>query len=194
MGLTANVVPNAPILSSWGNTIRDRTIQYFASAAERTAQWVSPPDGAFSWLDDVAELQVYNASTWISLTAKTAEVLTAQTTTSTAYADLATAGPQVTILCGGKALVTVSAEGSLNTAPDISFAAVAVSGATTRAAADDYGTVIGHPVANVTIGGHSTFEMAGLTPGSNTFKLRYRTTGGSTATFLRRRISVVGVP
>lgn len=65
MGLTANVVANTPILSGWGNEIRDRTVQNFTSATQRSSQWPSPPDGAVSWLADINALQVYDGTTWL---------------------------------------------------------------------------------------------------------------------------------
>lgn len=49
MGLTNNVVDGDVILASWGNQgIRDRTMQQFASVAERDSQWpsASAPNGA----------------------------------------------------------------------------------------------------------------------------------------------------
>lgn len=64
MGFTADVVADAPIASSWGNEIRNRTIQRFASVAERTSQWPSPPEGALSYVDDSDRLFVYTGSAW----------------------------------------------------------------------------------------------------------------------------------
>lgn len=64
MGLTANVVAGAPVLSTWGNEIRDRTVQPFASAAERSAQWPTPPEGATSYLRDLDVFQVYDGTVW----------------------------------------------------------------------------------------------------------------------------------
>ena len=64
MGLTANVVANAPILSTWGNEIRDRTVQPFTNAAERSAQWTAPPEGAISYLRDVDRVEFYNGTAW----------------------------------------------------------------------------------------------------------------------------------
>jgi len=46
MGYTPNVVDGNIILASWGNEVRDRTRQVFATAAERDAQWAAPPNGA----------------------------------------------------------------------------------------------------------------------------------------------------
>lgn len=46
MALTPNVVDGAIIQASWGNQIRDRSNQIFATTAERDQQWAAPPDGA----------------------------------------------------------------------------------------------------------------------------------------------------
>lgn len=67
MALTPNVVAGAPILSAWGNEIRDRTVQRFASAAARTSGWVAPPVGASSVLDDTpGVVWVYTGTTWLA--------------------------------------------------------------------------------------------------------------------------------
>lgn len=64
MGLIANVIPNAPIASAWGNAIRDRTVQSFASAAERDAQWTAPPSGAVCVTTDTYTLWLYAGTAW----------------------------------------------------------------------------------------------------------------------------------
>ena len=64
MGLTPNVVANTPILSTWGNEVRDRSLQNFATAAERAAQWLAPPEGAISYLRDVDRIDVYTGTAW----------------------------------------------------------------------------------------------------------------------------------
>jgi len=81
MALTPNVVANAPILSSWGNEIRNRSVQVFASAAERTSQWPSPPEGAPSYLVDTPGVTwVYSSSTWRPSAARGVPVAPALTT------------------------------------------------------------------------------------------------------------------
>lgn len=67
MALTPNVVSNTPITSAWGNEIRDRTVQKFATAAERTAQWPAPPVGAVSTLaTNPNTLYVWTGAAWVS--------------------------------------------------------------------------------------------------------------------------------
>jgi hypothetical protein len=64
MGLTSNVASGAPVTSAWGNEIRDRSVQVFDSAAQRTAQWTAPPEGAVSYLKDVDRLDFYTGTAW----------------------------------------------------------------------------------------------------------------------------------
>ncbi len=64
MAKTPDVVDGGIIQSSWGNEIRNRTIQVFASAAERASQWPTPPRGAISYLNDVGNLWVHNGTAW----------------------------------------------------------------------------------------------------------------------------------
>lgn len=65
MARQADVVANTPILSSWGNMVRDRTVVPFTNAAERTAQWPTPALGAHSVLQDrPGLLWYYDGATW----------------------------------------------------------------------------------------------------------------------------------
>lgn len=117
------------------------------------------------------------------------EVNVSQTTTSASYVDLATVGPVVTLNCGATAMAWVACNLS-NSGANLCIVSVAVSGATTRAASDDYALA---PVAVSGFQGQfgTVLVFEGLTPGSNTFTMKYRTTGG-TATFTRRQMSVLG--
>ena len=112
-----------------------------------------------------------------------------QTTTSTTYTDLATVGPAVTVTAGGSALVMWSAELENDTAGGASFVGVAVSGATTSAAADDHAMFYRTTTAGYIIG-MSYVYLQGLTAGSNTFTLKYRVSAG-TGTFRLRRLAVI---
>lgn len=69
MARQADVVAGAPILASWGNTLRDRSIVPFTSAAERTSQWLTPAEGAMSYLADVDTVYVYTGSAWVPVAA-----------------------------------------------------------------------------------------------------------------------------
>jgi hypothetical protein len=113
-------------------------------------------------------------------------VLTSQSTASTSYTDLATPGPSVTITTGTRALVMVQTEAVIN-AVALHAASYEVSGATTVAASDSW-AVTDSDAHNMTRTSCHLHE--GLTAGSNTFKMKYRVTGG-TGTWRYRIIMVM---
>lgn len=119
---------------------------------------------------------------------QTSTVLTAETTASTSFTDLATSGPAVTCTTGTQAIVLLTAQGEVNAATQ-SYAAYAVSSATTIAAGDDHASVVSSPASGQP-GRQSIVEMPTLTAGSNVFTMKYRTVSG-TATFRRRTITVI---
>jgi len=49
----------------WGNPLWDQSIQTFASAAARTAQFPAPLQGAVTWLEDSKRLEVFNGTAWV---------------------------------------------------------------------------------------------------------------------------------
>jgi hypothetical protein len=129
---------------------------------------------------------VWSAAT---LRTDTATVATNQTTTTAAYTDLATPGPAVTVTTGTKALVIFSAA-TYNSGVQTNRIGVAVSGATTVAASNAYSGAADTPSAGAASQVTQAFLLTGLTAGSNTFTLKFYTTGG-TAAFATRFITVV---
>lgn len=122
----------------------------------------------------------------------TATVSTTQTRTSTSYGDLATVGPAVTVTTGANAIVMTSSVVQNNTASENTYFSYAVSGATTISADVDgeawlYSSAAGQGARIGMVNMNTT-----LTPGSNTFTMKYRVTGG-TGTFLNRRIIVIAL-
>lgn len=127
-----------------------------------------------------------------------ATVATTETTTSTTYTDLATVGPSVTLIVGpsGQALITISALSFRVAINNSAWISVDVSGASTVAASDtnsaecsnlNYGSGSGLALAAC----HSrTFLLTGLTPGSTTFRMKYRIDGGTAYSFFNRSIAV----
>lgn len=113
-----------------------------------------------------------------------AEVTTSETTTSTAYTDLATSGPAVTVTTGTVAMVSLRGEIFNSAAGNASIMSFAISGATTSAAADAKSVYV-KGTAAFGIGG--VFRATGLTAGSNTFTAKYRVDAG-TGTFVNRQI------
>lgn len=122
--------------------------------------------------------------------AEATPVATAQTTGSTSYVALATAGPAITVTTGTRALVFWGANMSNATANVGSNMSVAVSGATTIAASNSWRCCInGYTAAN---GARAcSFYMFTLTAGSNTFTALYRSDTASLSTFSDRSLMVM---
>lgn len=125
------------------------------------------------------------------LAAKSATVATSETTTSATYANLTTPGPAVTLVTGTQALITLNATLANNTQNAVAYMGVAVSGATTIAAADTQAIAFQAPAANAVSAAGSTFLVTGLTAGVNTFTAKYRVPSG-TGTYSNRQI--IGQP
>lgn len=120
-------------------------------------------------------------------------VATNETTTSTSYTDLATAGPSVAVIIGSTGRAWVSMHGAIANATGAlaSYFGFAVSGATSIAAND--ATAIGFtaPVASGGIRTGTTVLLTGLNAGSTTFTAKYRMDPGTgPARFVDRRIAV----
>jgi hypothetical protein len=62
-----DVVPGGTIATSWGNPIRDRTVQRYASAAARDASVPVPIDGDVAWLTGTSDLTMFNGSVWLTM-------------------------------------------------------------------------------------------------------------------------------
>jgi hypothetical protein len=126
-------------------------------------------------------------------------VATSQTTTSTTYTDLTTAGPavSVTIPASGKALVILTGQLSNNGSGDQAFMGYAVSGVTTVAAADSRALMMrnygGSTTPFISVQASATYLVSGLNAGSNTFTAKYRV-DSSTGTFVNRNIIVIPLP
>ena len=118
-------------------------------------------------------------------------VLTSETTTSTTFTNLATVGPAVTIDTGPYALVLTHCQVS-NSGTGSAYAGVEVTGDSSIAPALNRAVnVIG--AAGATVGASTAVlytDGLTLTPGSNTFTMKYRVSSG-TGTFADRRIIVL---
>jgi hypothetical protein len=120
----------------------------------------------------------------------TSTVATSESTTVTAYGDLTTVGPYVTAVVGGsgRALVVASASITTPSNPDGAAMSVAVSGASTVAAAAGSRELF----TDGTHSGSRLILFAGLTPGTTVFTAKYRSqTSGSTGTFADRVLLVL---
>ena len=125
-----------------------------------------------------------------SITTATATVATSQSTSSTTYTDLATAGPAVTLTTGTKVLVFTNTEVS-TAAGRYVFADFAISGATTRAASDDTCIKMGTDADSMQ-SRNGVANLMTVTAGSNTFTMKYRVNAG-TNSFINRTIVVVAL-
>lgn len=137
---------------------------------------------------------IYNGSVWVCTTAVGASSTTSGTTTSTSYATTLTGDAtaiSVTLVTGTSALVSLFANTQNTNAAVLVYASVSVSGAGTVAASDGNSAYMNHN-ANYWTPLSRTFVMTGLTAGTNTFTLNYKT-GANTATFNPRSLVVTGI-
>ncbi len=119
----------------------------------------------------------------------TANVVTQETTASTTFTDLATAGPSVTVTTGTLVYIMFTVESFNTGAGGENVVGYAVSGASALGASATRALKLTSSAASdkIQVGWG---EVRAVTAGSNTFKLQYLVSSG-TGTFLRRRISVI---
>ena len=195
LNLAASVT-SADIVSVKQSQISDFV---FTTEAARDAAITSPTEGMRAYLtaptipaatgDTYAGVPtgiqtIYNGSVWVCVTEIGATTNTTGTTGSTSYTPTLTGGgtnPSVTLVTGTQALVSLSV--SLNNDATLSIPAMsfAVSGATTLAAADAQGFGINISGSGREAHASRTLVITGLTAGTNTFTLNYKTTIGNTS-------------
>ena len=141
---------------------------------------------------------IYNGSVWVCVTEVGARNdATNTTTSSTSYVSTLTndaTAISVTLVTGTTALVSISVYQTGTGVTQTLSSTVAVSGATTIAAADSNATTCDYNV-NYAGGQQSTrvFVFDGLTAGTNTFTLNYKTSAGSNVGFYKRALTVKGI-
>lgn len=123
----------------------------------------------------------------------TARVATTETTTLTGFTDLTTPGPTVTVETGTRCLLFVSSSMMVGGVSDRgAVVGIAISGATSREASD---CPIQLNYDGITLDNRLRFGTSGLlddlTPGDNTFTLKYSSGSGQLATFLDRFIAAL---
>jgi hypothetical protein len=167
----------------------------FGGAGEKTLA-----EGQLAYIEASDVVQYYDGTSWKTLapggvTASAgAYVSTGQTTTSTSFTDLATAGPSVTLTTGTTVIVATTSlhsntSANANANQGNNYHGFSVSGASTVGAADGY-SARGPQIHNShTYGRTSVMYVSGLTAGSNTFTSKYRVQDG-TGTFSERHITV----
>ncbi len=129
------------------------------------------------------------ANIYVGSGATTSTILTDESTASTSYVDLATAGPSITLTTGTSATIWTSV-GCMYTAsaPVTGHVSVVVSGATTVAVSDNYAMYPSGTVNNTCTAGARSINFTGLNPGQNTFKMQYKVESG-TGHFQNRTIT-----
>jgi hypothetical protein len=119
-----------------------------------------------------------------------ASVLTSESTSSTAYADLATVGPQVTVSTGSLALVLFSSRIGNSLTNGAAEVSVAVSGASSVAANANWSIKLDGIASTNNLRNGCAHMFSGLTPGTNTFTMKYLV-GSGTGTFAARELIVL---
>ena len=193
----------------WNANVRDNSIMgqpVYLNEAARDAAIPAPSEGMIAYLTaptipaataattiiPTGITTIYNGSVWVCITPVGGLTNTTQTTASTGFTDLATAGPAVTLVTGTTALVTVSGLITAPTTGNYAIMSFAVSGATTRAAFDSDGIMLQSASGTQQGSFSKVFPLTGLTAGTNTFTTKYRVTAG-TGTFEGRGIIVKGI-
>lgn len=190
--------------------VRDNTLAggpIYATEAARDAAITSPFEGQRAYItgSTVAAATglvtavptgiqtIYNGAAWVCVTPVSANTVTTGTITNqTAYtATLASGGtnPSVTIATGTTALISHNTGILTSVLGQFAGMSVAVSGATTLAASDDW--IVATQNVSEYVGGR-TIVLTGLTAGTNTFTLQYRN-GTATGSFFRRYLTVQGI-
>lgn len=165
----------------------------FGGAGQKTLA-----QGQLCYIEASNIVQYYNGSTWQTLGpgaaaySNLARVETLQSTSSTSYTDLATVGPSVTLTTGTSVMVLHGMQGyDDGNLGNNAIQSVAVSGATTTAAADTWYV---YADQGINYAQFATGYLFTVTAGSNTFTCKYKKSGGtSTASFERRWIMAIAL-
>jgi hypothetical protein len=181
----------------------------FTNEAARDAAITSPTEGMHAYLTAATVpagtgststqvpsgvRTIYNGSVWVCVTPVGARANVSGTTTSASYVNTLTSdgtSVSVTLVTGTTALVQFHSTG-VGSIPSTPFLTFAVSGATTLAAADEQADRDVVEQIGRQVGLNRSLIQDGLTAGTNTFTLNYRTDGG-TMEFLRRNLIVQGI-
>jgi hypothetical protein len=183
----------------------DRQRGVYTNEAARDAEIGSPTEGMVAYLtaptvpaatgDSTAVptgvTTIYNGSVWVCTTPIASRTAASGTLTSTSFTSTLSgspgANPSVTLVTGTSALIILSAN-IVNTG-GYSVVSVAVSGATTLAASDQYALASALTTEQSQT---TTLVLTGLTAGTNTFTISYRVTA-ATGTIQRRSLVVQGI-
>lgn len=168
----ANTTLTAP---QWNLFIRDNLNAQGPGVAVTAAHWLVTT-GLNSLICRTAFISIVSAS---------------ETTPNLGFEDLDTPGPSVSVTCGDKALVTITAQISNTTAGSGGRAAIDMSGATVREAAKLNSISARSGTASDTFRLSWTSLYKPLNPGDHVFGAKYQATVSGTARFSDRVIAVL---
>lgn len=150
--------------------------------------WTAPRTFVTGEIETASIFNTHLRDNLTALQAQSAVVAAAETSASTSYANLATAGPALTLVTGTQVLLTVGAEMAASAAASV-YMSAAVSGASTLAAADPSAVVANSSsVFNVSQQSYQSL-FTGLTAGTNTFTAKYKVSGNA-GTWINRNLVV----
>jgi hypothetical protein len=204
------VAGNVLTAALWNSDVRDNSLMgnpVFTNEAARDAAITAPAEGQRVYLtaptvpdatggslfEPSGVTTIYNGSVWVCVTPVGAYTADTGTRASASAGALTGGGtnPTVTLVTGTTALIHIACN-SFGTSGNNATMSYAVSGASTIASSIDNAIEMyfsGNSVGNAW---GISLIMSGLTAGTNTFTLEYSANTG-TASFRRRRISVVGI-
>lgn len=160
-----------------------------------TAPTVPAATGATTYIPTGVQT-IYNGSVWVCVTPVSAFTGAAGNRAGTYSATLTGSpgvNPSVTLVTGTTVMLSFAAYMG-PTALEYSRVSVAVSGASTIAANDDWGIILRPDTSTIDVQTRFglTQVISGLTAGTNTFTLQYKTDGGTTL-FGGRTITAQGI-
>ncbi|MFI6228637.1 hypothetical protein ACIBCR_15150 [Micromonospora echinospora] len=170
-------VSNAALTAAqWNASVRDNLLETVPAKATAAGQF----------------FVATGANAIAARTPSSAFIATAQTTaTITAYTDLATVGPQVTVTTGTRAMVVLSAAIQNSSAAGGGNMGYTVTGASSLLVNDSTALRVRPAAANAPERKSVVTFETGLTAGTNTFTAKYTTPTGGTATFSDRELFVL---
>lgn len=175
-------------------TLTVSVMGYGGVYVEGQAQVLSKPYRSLDFYSDGVVWRAYSGGAGATYTSPLAyaAIATSESLSSTTFTDLATVGPQVTLLT--KTAVTLWFMSTLtipSSSGQLVGVSVAVTGASSIPAADSLSSVTAYVLVGANPDPSSVvFHLAGLTPGINTFTMKYRIYSGG-AVSISNRVLVV---
>jgi hypothetical protein len=130
---------------------------------------------------------------FLGLRAAGAVVATSESTSSTSYVDLTTTTDTVTVIIGASGIAIVALSVNISSPSFNAYMSYALTGANAVIATDAKSIGYQNPSNTTWISNQGLVIVeTGLTPGSTTFKAKYRSSSGSgSQSFSNRRIAVI---